>query len=132
MNKISLNLLIDNSLDADVKRGWIRLNFETRTHKIKREKVYKIKYGDAIVYRVVLGNDIKGKEKKLLIDKYTRDKLNVDLNREYQLIFCEASTLERLFCFYWNHPDYTFRAGYQLAWIIGGLGIIFSIIGILF
>lgn len=128
----SLKLTIHKAQDSDIKRGCIRLNFKARGKEIKREGIYKIQNNDAFVYRMVLGNDRESDEKFILIDRYTRDLLNIDLDVEYTLKFRKARLIERICCFYWKHPDYTFRVGYRLAWILGGISVILGFISVIF
>ncbi|HEY5511901.1 MAG TPA: hypothetical protein VIK10_12840 [Prolixibacteraceae bacterium] len=126
---ITLRLKIGLAQESDVKRGWVRMSSKVRGKMIKREGIYKIQNINEFVYRMVLGGDVEAHDHVILIDHYTRDILKVDLINEYELEFKEANFIERIF-FYWKHPDYTFRAGYRLAWYLGGISIILGAIGV--
>ena len=121
INNKELDLTIKQINISEVNRGWIRLNKSVRGDEIKREIIYKIEIKDKSVYRMVLGENTT--DENLLIDTYTRDKLSIFLEHQYKVKFSKANLIERII-FYWNHPDYTFKAGYRLAWVLGGLSII--------
>lgn len=121
---------------SDAKRGWVRINSKVRGSDIKREGIYKITVEKDksvnSVYRMVLGNNkIQQDDEVILIDRFTRDELGVELKKEYNFTFKPAVFHERWFHFYWYHPDYTFRAGYRLAWGLGIIAVVLGLIGLI-